>query len=591
MVEKSLGSTYFKYIIFILAIAIQIIFALQGFDFADEGYSLCFYKYFFSHPEYIKNQLPYYFSGFLGGALEYIYPNGGILYFRILTIIITLVIFSFIYYLLRKSLSSFYIILAYFLIPVIPQYGIIVLHHNLISALMVTIGVYFITKSLLSDKKSNINLIIAGFSFGLYIFSRLPNVLVFIFILAAYVFLLRINKEKTRIILKKVLHLLIGSVISCLAILIVMWANNHVLFFIDNFNSLLSTVKGKSGSDTSHSLNNLITVTGKSIKKILIGSAIVYVMLKTSHVLIKSIKINIYITLITLGLVFCLSYILIADNIVFILSLCIYGIINNIKSSKDKILYITSFFSLIILIINPIGSDGYFNFTPWTFYLALPLAIHGFIDDFKENKSLESPKSEIYKYYGVLLFFMCWLICFRQTLNKAYFDEGSRFYKKHVIYSTKAKFIHTSKNKAEQINSVLISIQRNIPLGKHVVAFNNIPMIFYLTDIKPTPLGTWISSIGPNDLTNYFIKLNKELPYFVIQKFNSLGYNSKINYDYFNDTVANKFGNALNSRRLFQRFINNNQYEILYEDEYHVIMSPPTKIFKKGKQTIGDLEK
>jgi hypothetical protein len=578
MVVKSLGSTNFKYIIFILAIAIQIIFALQGFDFADEGYSLCFYKYFFSHPEYIKNQLPYYFSGFLGGALEYIYPNGGILYFRILTVIITLVIFTFIYYLLRKSLSGFYIILAYFLIPVIPQYGIIVLHHNLISALMVTIGIYFITKSLLSDKKSNINLIIAGFSFGLYTFSRLPNVLVFIFILAAYVFiLLGINKEKTRIILKKVLHLLIGSVISCLVILIVMWANNHVLVFIDNFNSLLSTVKGKSDSDTSHSLNNLITVTWKSIKQILIGSAIVYVMLKTSHVLIKSIKINIYITLITLGLVFYLSRMLIADNIVFILSLCIYGIINNIKSTKDKILYITSVFSLIILIVNPIGSDGYFNFTPWTFYLALPLAIHGIIDDFKENKPSESPKVEIYKYYALLIYFMCWLGCFRQTLNKAYFDEGSRLYKKHVIHSNKANFIYTSKIKAEQINSILISVQRNIPMGKHVVAFNNIPMIFYLTDIKPTPLGTWISGIGPNDLNDYFIKLNKELPYFIIQKFNSIGYNSEINYEYFKDTVANEYGNALPNRRLFQWFIQKNQYGILYEDDYHLVMSPPTK--------------
>ena len=67
----------------LFAVAYYMLVALQGLDYADEGFSLTFYQQIFSHPEDVEYLFLYYLTGLLGGVWELLFGGWGNYGFRL----------------------------------------------------------------------------------------------------------------------------------------------------------------------------------------------------------------------------------------------------------------------------------------------------------------------------------------------------------------------------------------------------------------------------------------------------------------------------------------------------------------------------
>ncbi|MCT4630519.1 hypothetical protein, partial [Winogradskyella sp.] len=72
----------------VVVVLIQILLSFQGFDVCDDGFVLTFYQQIFQNPESVEYNFLYWFSGFVGGVWHQLYEDGGILWFRILAIVV-----------------------------------------------------------------------------------------------------------------------------------------------------------------------------------------------------------------------------------------------------------------------------------------------------------------------------------------------------------------------------------------------------------------------------------------------------------------------------------------------------------------------
>ena len=88
----------------------QLILCFQGFDVCDEGWCLAFYQNIFTAPQSCEYQFVYYLTGLLGGIAYSIFPDGGILYFRLLNAACNILCCIMIYNLLKNYISGWQII-------------------------------------------------------------------------------------------------------------------------------------------------------------------------------------------------------------------------------------------------------------------------------------------------------------------------------------------------------------------------------------------------------------------------------------------------------------------------------------------------
>ena len=93
-------------VFYALLLLYQIIFIFQGLDFADEGFYATFYQQIFIDPESVMFNFMYWFTGIVGGILYYLFPQSGLLGFRILGIVVTTTTIIMAYDLLKKYLNN-----------------------------------------------------------------------------------------------------------------------------------------------------------------------------------------------------------------------------------------------------------------------------------------------------------------------------------------------------------------------------------------------------------------------------------------------------------------------------------------------------
>ena len=269
--------TFLLNIYIALLFLFRIALCFQGFDFCDEGWVLTFYKYIFSSPNSCKYQFIYYFSGIIGGMFEFFYKDGGILYFRIISILIEFIIFILIVNLFKNQIPKSIISLGFTVVILTQNFGVIGLHHNLISGLFAVGSIAFLTTGIFSRK--DYQLLISGLLLTLFIFCRIPNILPasLIFILSCLAILNSTNSTKTKKM--KITFFLVGLILGLVAIFIIIKYFQHDQIFIESIKDIIQKGKGKPNS-SAHSFTSLIKVSIKSwisiCKYFLIFSGIQY---------------------------------------------------------------------------------------------------------------------------------------------------------------------------------------------------------------------------------------------------------------------------------------------------------------------------
>ena len=178
--------TYFH--VFVFASIYLVILSFQGFDLCDEGWVLSSFQQFFNAPESISYYFLYYLNALLGGLLNYFFESGGIFMFRLFNVLLIILSIFILHKIFKAFLSplKFLIIIIFSLL--ISDFGVIVLDHNQLSALLIILSIFLVKSNFTRQSKKII--LLSGFLIGLSFFARITNltmlILVLLFILDYY---------------------------------------------------------------------------------------------------------------------------------------------------------------------------------------------------------------------------------------------------------------------------------------------------------------------------------------------------------------------------------------------------------------------
>ena len=544
----------------LFAFIFEFFLGLQGFDLCDEGFALTSYQQIFNSPSSIEYHFLYYLSIFVGGVWNLFFGFGGILSFRILSVIVIVFTIYFTYLSTKQFIKIEVIPVATLSVLILHEYGLLVFYHNYFTSFLLSIGVYLILNSL---NKNSYTKLFAGFFFiGMNVFSRIPNITMLS--LAILIFIDHVYKKNTRILVKNISFGLLGFIGGIITIIIVMIIFGHFEIFKEAIQNLIYVM---SDSDNSHSISNLIRnyisnyITIYTFFSIFIFSTVLFVCLY-NYTNKKRLKI-LCITIFSLIIIIFIFRNFKSEKYYSVILPPI--IISYFIDYKNKTTILLNTASLIIMFFLPIGSDfGISNMGDSSIWLATFIST-GHIYRFIHYQILQKNN------YSYLLFSICFLVLFLNTglyriSKKAYFDSGSRFKKCYRANNDKFS-VFTTKEKVEILNELLLELDKYIDSNDYLFAFESLPAIHYLTETKPYMCNAWPWTYSPEIFKFYLEKSISNNPWPVVlrQKCEPISGNwtIPISENLNKDTYRYKINRVLH----FENFLLEYNYKLVWEND------------------------
>jgi len=593
--ESSLGRLS-DWIFFLMLVCYQVIFIFQGLDFADEGFYATFYQQIFRNPESVVFNFMHWLSGIIGGTLLYIWPESGLLGIRILGIIVVTSTIGVVYNALKKYVSINHLRLSILLLLLFISNDPKEIYYDNLSALLSAISAVLLFKGLKDDKSINISA--SGAFISLNMFARTPGIVEVIFSVAI-LYYGYINKWKFVQIIKKLLFFVIGFLAMSAFILLIMRSINHLSLYFDSLRLMFGM--GVSDSDT-HNLFKLIKLFIRdysiSIAVGLLLIFIVFIVYSVRNSILKMANQNFkfIITVFTVLLILVFVYLTISDNISWSVIQWIFNGLSLIVSSiiladKDqhKEIKLLVFLGCMFLLFAPVGSaGGMLMMGRYSLWIIFPITID-FLFNIKsiDNKlQLSSDKKGMQftllikddqmikvKRYFVLSFTF---ICLYYSYYFPYFDKGNRLKMHYPVENKLVKGIYTTKERADVINELLSESGKYVKKNDYVLAYDCIPMYYYLTETVPFMRNSWPWIYFPEAFNNelsWAINKSNKLPVVIEQKINTLDSDWPINsLSYFQKSKPDFVRDSI-----FNEFIIANKYEMVWENKAFKILLPGEK--------------
>lgn len=578
---------------FVFLLIYQLIFLFQGFDFADEGCHAAFYQLIFTHPETMVGNFMYWFSGIVGGSFFYIFPGLGLLGLRIQGLLIMVATMVTAYYLLKNFINVLHLRIGILILFIFTTNEIKEMHYDTLTALLNLCSAFFLFQGLLQKKYLKIGL--SGAFISLSMFTRLPSIVMLVFILAIIYYGI-ISKIKLSVIFKQSLSLLVGFISMTLIVLLFMKIIGHLPVYIEALKMVFSW--GSSAED-SHNIFRLIKLFIQDYSQALkYGLVIIFFLLVLYYsnnllsLLSKSysrllgivIKMSIILALIVLLFKHLINYstiISVFSGISLIIALII------LTSGKyDKEIKLLVVIGSLILFFEPLGSaGGIATAGRHSLWIIFPFAIDFIfnIKDINGNIKVTADKSdfligistnrallETFKKYFIGISIS---VCIYFSYYYPYFDMSDRIYMTSTIECRNARGIFTTKERATVVNELLKESSKYINKNDLVLAYDCIPMFHYLTETRPYLPNTWpwlfVPEAFDSELNN--AKINTiELPVIVTQKMNTLGTNWPQNVE---KGIERTKPEQLRDSILTE-FIAKNQYKKVWENKAFKIFLP-----------------
>jgi hypothetical protein len=553
----------------------------QGFDICDDGFVLTFYQQIFSSPEFVEYNFLYWFSGILGGLWYQLYEDGGIIWFRVLGVILNTGIFIMSFHVLKKYIPRLYLILALAMVLFVNDYGFLTFYHNQITSFFTVLMVYWISKSLFQDKTKL--LFLAGFIYVLNGLTRLPN-----FVLAALFLAIPLyyylEKGSLKGVAKPIFIAIVG-VLSGLLFSYLILLSTGQLIVMENALATMMDVGNTEGS--AHNFKSVLIAQYNNYLAIAITFFKVVFILISAILLINYFNKNkIVLSIVCVLFIGLMMFWFHSNDIFSIYTLAYIGTIWLILSKKSKVeIKIIAFLAFIMLFTMSLGSgagilnSGYMAI--WIgfplFYLALPLIIY----ELKRLFNFVKPNSNVEKngrltskitIYAISIAFL--VLKAYNIANQAYFDKGSRLDKTYTINDIKARYIYTTKERADIVNNVLLNIKNYAKPGDYLFAYDHIPMLHFLTETKAYTYNPWP---GIYDHYSFEKKINKAeqnievLPVVLIQKFNTIIDFSDPLPNYMVPEANDAILHGSKSIKIMNDFLERHDYKEVWSDNYFTI--------------------
>jgi hypothetical protein len=581
---------------FVLIIFIQIIFIFQGLDFADSGFDAEFYTRIFSDPYSVQYNFMFWFTGIIGGAWLKLFPGMGLLGLRVAGILFTTVTLWITHDLLKKYLHTGPLRLSLLLIILFLATSIKELNYDDVSALFFICAASLLFSGLTREKPYL--LFLAGVFISLNTFSRIPNLaglaLVLVIWFSGY---LDHNTAKQIIVRSSIFFA--GFGIMSVGMILLMKSMHHDVIYLNSLKLV-----GHMGGDlkNSHGIYSLFKASIVNYGEALSVSILMLVTIWSSSAAWKRLKSEIPVTIPYLRFI---KYLILAiltavfiyrakkDPDFWLYLLFFYsgtGLIVGfliITGQQPKNLRLLTAIGCIMLLVLPMGSD-YVLLTvgKYSIWIIVPITIDYLLNIRALSSKVILSENSHHTYEQMIdskhltglryaCIYLTLVFILSVTYYYPYFDRSNRSEMRFAVNSERAKCIYTTESRARVINEMLVASALYVKQGDYVLAFESIPMYYYLTDTKPFMHNSWVRLYSDFLFREELYKSLNEihiLPIVIMQKRSTLGNNWPENYA---EDFKFKPGQLADMRDFLKTYY----YKQVWENDFFVIFEPPNKMF------------
>ncbi|WP_299890746.1 hypothetical protein [uncultured Lacinutrix sp.] len=570
------------YLVLLASIFVQLLLAFQGFDICDDGFALTFYQQIYNDPSSVEYSFVYWLSGVVGGVWYELYPNGGIMWFKLFTIIINTITFIVGYNIFKQFMPKRIVILGMLIILFVNDFGFLIYYHNHLTALLAIVSVLFLLKGLI--KNNTLAIILSGSIIGMNVFTRIPNLTLIVFILAIPFYYV-LNKETIKKAVRPILYYALGIVIGFVIITL-------LLLVLGQFNIMQNAILGLfdlgATKDSTHNVGGLLRTYYYNYRMLfrVIGELLLIIIAFLA--IYNNFKKLLWLRYVFLFLAFCFVFIWFKNgNLFTVYAIAYVGAFLILFTKQNTGIKTLAFLGILMLTFLPLGSGGAIVSSGYMcIWLSVPFFFY-FLSNTENTtitikNNLISNISLTKQSFSALILFISIAFFSAKALNlskEAYFDKGSRLKKTYTIKSDLAKGIYTTERRAEITNDLLLNLEKYVKPNDYLLTYDKIPMVHFLTKTRPYMYNSWIWIYDSYSFEKKLKKAEEEIkiyPVVVTQKFETTRNFSEPIPEYLAENLTNTKGyiNAYDAKKnkTMNTFLKENEYEIVWSNAYFNIL-------------------
>lgn len=473
----------------------SMLFVWQGLDFMDMGYWLTGYQQFYVHPEvgWALCWLTNFFGYWVGTAL-----GGGVLAYKLGYVVVITASAIISYQLLASQFGQSRSLAAMVLLTVCFTRGVCGnwVGYNELTALFYLAGAALLYFGLIGNRK--LLVMLAGVVFGANVFIRFPNLLG-MSLVAAIWFQAWVYRWSLRDFLVWSFLFLGGFTLGMALIFGLIVLHGHETIYL---HAIHATFGEAVGANSPHSGSGLIRhFISDQVNAYAMGLSVLFIGGGIANWVSNQKKLLATFFIVASALVlFYVNYvggrwIWSVPGICYIALLSI--IFLNLRSNTN--LALLALIAGIILVVTPLGSANGIVNSVYGMWLALPLTLMSlwktcgrtFLLRFKagSNEYEYSGKFAVEESGLRVITLILILSLLLQLLSSAwrhtYLDSNNRFSMTHSIANSHLVGTYTTAERAKVVNELLLAMSRFAKPGDEVLAYNGIPILFFLTDTHP----------------------------------------------------------------------------------------------------------
>ncbi|MDR1817985.1 MAG: hypothetical protein LBR07_07455 [Puniceicoccales bacterium] len=575
---------------FFAALALwQMVWIFFGLEPADTGWHLSFYQQFFSHPEAHEFDFLYWLSGLVGSVWMHVFPEGGLLWVRVLGLLFETATAALVFLCLRRVFSPETALLSVALV-VFSHAGLPAhFFYNPFSVFLLLLGVFLLLKGLRETRL--LPVFFAGFVLSASIFARVPNLLglsLAALIVLNYL-LCRQEDGALRQLARQGAAFTGGAICGLLAPLLLVFTLGQGDVLRNALEILFA--KGADGADA-HGIANMLSYAFHNYLKVFqngvpwsIPLTLVLTVFALSRITARPVRAAVLLAAF-LVLAFLLNYQFwtarfFAFYFIAIVTGGAFLLTKIARVQREKTLLCAA--GLLLLVLFPFGSDCYiYSAGMYAVWLAFPFSCALLVETVL---SRTADRTNVLPVLCVA-FAAFFAVASHQAACNPFFAPGRITERTAQIKnSTLLRGVFVKPATAENLDSLLSELKKHVAAGDALLCYESIPLVHYLTDTRPYARTSW-PLFYPASL--FAKKLSEaeqrepERPFVVISKQSRGAGRFDLQRNYLDET---KLDYPLFSRerlRVLKDFLRRNEYRPVFENDYFALWAPAA-----GQRTTG----
>lgn len=477
-----------------------------GFDIADSGFYLTFYDQFYQAPGTVSYNFMYYMSGVLGGALQAAFPTMGIAGMRLAGLALCLLAATALFVAWRQvdaragaleTVAGALLVTLAFLPP------LYTLSYDLFTVFFYSVAIALLLVG--THKGNRLLLVMGGMTLTLNAFSRVPNVLS-VLLLVAVVVDARRRGMTWRVAVARCAWVLAGAALMTALVVMAMRRSGHWPLMLANIDDLRAIAGDDSGT-TSHTTGQLLMTQFRFYVTLLwcalkLGVCTLLLDFALACRRQHALRWTMAIVAVALWCFFTWRMRPLQPLWLMVAVACVAVF----RKHRGPIATL-ALMGLIMLVVMPLGSDGAYNNGAVIAWGAAPVAGLWWLAT-KRRRIL------LVAFLGVCL-------C-RLVTGGSYFDAGPLTGKTATIHTPRAAHVLTTPERAAIVNDLLDGIAPYVHEGDTLLAYGSLPTINYLTGTRPFIGCSWPEQLSASMLEKKLTDDFNSSPLVLRQKFNTL---------------------------------------------------------------------